>query len=165
MKKILKKQKLPFPNYWKNNNLRRISEIGFNLSGVLSFAYTKYLFTKGLTTIFATFAVSTFIFFAGPFQIIDKQSPIEKYKSYIQSHSNIIAYKSFDPAFTFYSEKRIPVFNDQNELEAYLEKNSDVLVLSRSKDLSFMDSVSKLKPIAIERDLFSTRSSGLYHSR
>jgi len=123
------------------------------------------LFTKSLTTIFATFAVSTFIFFAGSFQIIDKQSPIEKYKSYIQSNHDIIAYKSFDPAFTFYSEKRIPVFKDKNEQEAYLEKNSDVLVLSRSKNLSFMDSIPELKQIAIERDLFSTRSSGIYHSR
>lgn len=137
----------------------------FPVGMFLSLRFYKKSPSKSLTTIFATFAVSTFVFFAGPFQIVDNQSPVEKYKSYIQSHSDIIAYKSFDPAFTFYADKRIRVFNDKGELEAYLERNSDVLVLSRSKDLSYMDSIPELSPIAIERDLFSTRSSGLYHSR
>ncbi|MCK3685480.1 glycosyltransferase family 39 protein [Maribellus sp. YY47] len=137
----------------------------FPIGMFLSLRFYRTSLFKCLTTLFLTFAISTFIFFAGPFQIVDNQSPIEKYKAYIQSHTHTIAYKSFDPAFAFYAHDQIPVFTDKEKLKAYLQHNSDVLVLSRAKNLNYMDSIPGLVPMAIGHDLFSTRSSGFYHSK
>jgi len=137
----------------------------FPLGAALALLLNNKSLQKSILAISFTFIISTFIFFAGPFKIIDKQSPVQKQKEFVQSHKNIVAYKNFDPAFAFYAQNPIPVFLNEEELENYLKKNNDVLVLCRERNLSFMDSIPNLRRVSIDHDLFSRRSSGVFHQR
>ena len=92
----------------------------------------------------------------------DDQSPIQKYGKQVSDHSEVVAFKDFDHAFAFYAQKRIPVIQTEKELEDYLATHEDVLVLSRDRDLSYMDAIPNLKCIGVDRDLFSRRSTGIY---
>ncbi|WP_163713383.1 ArnT family glycosyltransferase [Mangrovibacterium lignilyticum] len=116
----------------------------------------------GALSIAIAFMATTLIIFWKPFQVIDDQSPIQKYGELVRSHEEVVAYKDFDHAFVFYAQKRIPVFQTEQELEIYLERHDDVLVLGRGHDLSFMDSIPNLRCVGVGRDLFSRRSSGVY---
>lgn len=118
-----------------------------------------------LLSIAFAFMVTTVIVFWKPFHAIDDQSPIQKYKQLVSSHKEVVAYKDFDHAFAFYTQKRIPVLQTEKELQDFLAEHEDVLVLSRDHDLSYMDTIPNLNCVGVDRDLFSSRSSGVYLER
>ncbi|MFV0593377.1 MAG: hypothetical protein ACK5M7_18535, partial [Draconibacterium sp.] len=123
--------------------------------------YRKSL-EKSLHVLAATFMLTTFIFFAVPFQAMDNQGPVQKFKTKIQSADKIVAYKSFNHAFAFYASDRVPVFEELDDLQSYLNTHENALVLSRNRNLSYMDSIPQLTCIQQRHDLFSSRSSGMY---
>jgi hypothetical protein len=108
---------------------------------------------------------TTILVNGGAMRIINEQSPVEKYKELVREHPHVVAYKNFDNAFSFYAQQPIPVFQTEEELEAYLARHDNVLVLSRDRDLSYMDTIPKLMRIGVDRDLFSRRFTGVYHER
>lgn len=135
------------------------------VGAVVALVLSRRSFQNSILAISVAFMSTTFIIFAGPFKIIDNQSPIRKYQELVQSHQNVVAYKDFDHAFAFYAQKTIPVFQDEQELQAYLAEHDDVLVLARDRDLSYMDDIPNLECLGEGRDLFSRRSSGVYRER
>jgi len=120
---------------------------------------------KALLAIAGTFMVSTLIFMGGPFPVINDESPVEKYKGLVGSHEHVVAYKNFDNAFTFYAQRPIPILQTEEELEVYLAAHDNVLVLSRDRDLSYMDSIPNIERIGVDHDLFSRRMTGVYRER
>lgn len=137
----------------------------FPIGAVLSLFLLKRSVKYGLAAVATTFMVSGLIFIAGPFHIMDHQSPIEKYKAMVESHENVVAYRNFDNAFAFYAQHPIPIFDTVDELENYLATHKNVLVLSRDRDLSYMDSIPNLTRIGVDHDLFSRRLTGVYHEQ
>ncbi|MDX8339362.1 glycosyltransferase family 39 protein [Draconibacterium sp. IB214405] len=135
------------------------------VGGVVALVLRKRSIQYGLCAIAAAFMVTTFIIFWKPFQVMDDQSPVQKYEALVSSHKEVVAYKDFDNAFAFYAEKRIPVFQQEKQLKAYLASHEDVLVLCRDRDLSYMDKIANLQCIGKHHDLFSRCSTGVYHER
>ncbi len=135
------------------------------VGGILAVWYYKRSLLKSLLSIAISFMATTLIFFAVSFQVLDNQSPIRIYQDYIESYEHVVAYKDFDHAFAFYADKTIPVFESLNELNQYLETHDGVLVLSRARDLSYMDKIPNLECIREHPDLFSLRSSGIYREK
>lgn len=135
--------------------------IGAVITLVLRRKSTEY----GMLAVAITFMAATLIIFWKPFQVIDNQSPVQKYGDMVSAHEEVVAYKNFDHAFAFYAKKRIPVFQEIQELEDYLANHDNVLVLSRDNDLSYMDEIANLQCVGVDRDLFSRRSTGVYHKR
>lgn len=132
------------------------------IGAVAALWFNKKSVEKSLYAVVATFMLTSFIFFAVPFQAMDNQSPVVKFKADIESFDNIVAYKTFDNAFAFYAKDRIPVFKELDELEDYLKDHEDVLIISRDRDLSYMDSIPNITCLQKGHDLFSSRSSGIY---
>ncbi len=132
------------------------------IGAVIALWFNTRSIEKSLSAVAATFMFTSFIFFAVPFQVMDNQSPVVKFKAEIESFDNIVAYKTFDNAFAFYAKDRISVFKEPDELEDYLKDHEDVLIISRDKDLSYMDSIPNLTCLQKGHDLFSSRSSGIY---
>lgn len=132
---------------------------------IIALLLYKRSIEKSLLTVAATFMLTTFIFFAIPFHLLSNQSPIEKFKSEIQSYDHIVEYKNYNHAFAFYAHDRITSFENQEELQAYLNSHENVLVLSRSRNLSYMDSIPNLTCIAKGHDLFSRQYSGIYEKK
>jgi 4-amino-4-deoxy-L-arabinose transferase-like glycosyltransferase len=120
---------------------------------------------KAICAVALSFMATTILVNGGAMRIINEQSPVEKYKELVREHPHVVAYKNFDNAFSFYAQQPIPVFQTEEELEAYLARHDNVLVLSRDRDLSYMDTIPKLMRIGVDRDLFSRRFTGVYHER
>ncbi|WP_319502620.1 hypothetical protein [uncultured Draconibacterium sp.] len=132
------------------------------IGGVVALVLRKKSSEYGLLAIATAFMVTTCIIFWKPFQVLDDQSPVQKYKEIVSAHKEVVAYKDFHHAFAFYSPTRIPVFQDEQNLIDYLANHEDVVVLSRNHDLSYMDEIPELECIGIGRDLFSRKSTGVY---
>ncbi|WP_297095667.1 glycosyltransferase family 39 protein [uncultured Draconibacterium sp.] len=135
------------------------------VGGIIALVLRKRSTQYGLCAIAAAFMVTTFIIFWKPFQVMDDQSPVQKYEAMVSAHKEVVAYKDFDHAFAFYAKKRIPVFQQEKQLEDYLAHHDNVLVLSRDRDLSYMEKIPNLELIGVQHDLFSGRSTGVYHER
>jgi hypothetical protein len=117
---------------------------------------------KSLLTVAATFMLTSFIFFAVPFQAMDNQGSVQKLRPQITAHKNVVGYINFNDAFVFYANDRIPLVETPEELQNYLSEHQDALVLSRARDLSYMDSIPNISRIQEVHDLFSRQLSGSY---
>ncbi|WP_163709355.1 ArnT family glycosyltransferase [Mangrovibacterium lignilyticum] len=163
----------PFAAYFLTQNTEPLDSVSWifwfflflPIGALLALFLSRKSLEKGILAMSITFMLATVVFFAGPYQIIDDQSPIRKYEELVRSHENVVAYKNFDDAFAFYVQNPIPVFQTEKELEAYLGNHKDVLVLCRDRNLTYMDSIPNLRRVSIDHDLFSRRSSGVYHNR
>ncbi|PTN08740.1 glycosyltransferase family 39 protein [Mangrovibacterium marinum] len=133
------------------------------LGAISALVVRKASVNKSLTAIALAFMATTLIIFWKPLQVIDDQSPIQKYRALVHVHPEVVAYKDFDHGFAFYAQRRIPVFQTEQELEDYLTVHTDVLVLTRARDLTYMSAVPNLSCIGIDHDLFSRHSTGIYH--
>ena len=154
----------------KNSPLENVRWIAWFLivlpiGGVVALVLRKKSSEYGLLAIATAFMVTTCIIFWKPYQILDDQSPVQKYKKIVSAHKEVVAYKDFHHAFAFYAQTRIPVFQEEQDLINYLNNHEDVLVLSRNRDLSYMAEIPELECIGIGRDLFSRKSSGVYHKQ
>jgi hypothetical protein len=78
----------------------------------------------------------------------------------VRKYKNVVAYKTFQPSFTFYVPQRIPVFDQPDSLKAYL-KNNEALVILRQVALPEIDSLG-LQKVAAHHDLFETHTTVLY---
>ena len=77
----------------------------------------------------------------------------------MRKYENIVGYKLFQPAFTFYVPHRIPMFEQPDSLKAYLQTH-DALVLSRQSFEPELDSL-QLQQVAAHHDLFETSTTVL----
>lgn len=118
--------------------------------------------SNSLVLLSASFMVTSLLFFAILFPEVDRQSPIRKYQGLVENNKHVVAYRNFDDAFVFYSVEPIKEFEALDELQSYLLENDSVLVLSRERNLSYMDSIPNLQCQGIGHDLFSRRSSGVW---
>ena len=139
--------------------------VAMPIGGIVALFLRKKSSENGLLAIAAAFMVTTFIVFWKPFQVLDDQSPVHKYGEIVSAHNEVVAYKDFHHAFAFYAHGKIPVFQDEQNLIDYLASHEDVLVLSRNYDLSYMDEIPELECLGKGQDLFSRKSTGVYHKQ
>ena len=162
---------VPIAVYFFAKNTAPLQNIGWiawfmfllPVGGLLALVLRKKSAEQGMLAVAAAFMLTTFIIFWKPFQAMDNQSPVQKYGAMVSAHKDVVAFKDYDDAFTFYAQKRIPVFQSKKKLKEYLAKHDDVLVLSRDRDLSYMNEFQNLECVGVDHDLFSRRSTGVYH--
>lgn len=101
-------------------------------------------------------------FFSILYPTLDHQGSIYKMKNLVQSGRPIIAYHSFNEAFTFYYKKPIRVMNTASEVKMFLFNHPSTLVLERSDHAYLKDSLPEIQLKASAKDLFSSRYSYIY---
>ncbi|MFC4263525.1 ArnT family glycosyltransferase [Ferruginibacter yonginensis] len=80
-------------------------------------------------------------------------NPVEQTKHVWQQQNEIVAYKIYNPAYNFYLNKNIVVFDSVTLLNIYLKQHPSTLVLSRENYLPELSSLS-LQLKAHAKDIF-----------
>ena len=132
------------------------------IGGIMALVYAKRNISKSFLIIGYTYMLATVIVFALLFPAIDNLTAMKKHKTLIEKSNHIAAYKDLNDAFVFYAKKPIPVIKNIDSLADYISAHNDAIILSNGKNFTALDSLSSLKFLFKDRDLFSTKYSVIY---
>ncbi|HUP11168.1 MAG TPA: hypothetical protein VM187_03120, partial [Niastella sp.] len=122
--------------------------------------FIKKEFRAAMLSLLVFYTLFNIIFFNYLYPALYANNPLSKTINEVRKYQDVVAYKTFQPAFTFYVPKRIPVFDQPDSLKAYL-KNHSALVILREANIPEIDSLG-LRRIAAHHDLFETHTTVLY---
>lgn len=130
----------------------------------LAAAVSLFLFrTKGfrpaLLALLLFYTLFNLVFFNYLYPTLYRNNPLSKTITNVRRYQNVVAYKTFQPAFTFYVPKRIPVFDQPDSLKTYLQHH-DALVILRQANRPEIDSLGLIQ-VAAHHDLFETHTTVL----
>ena len=97
-------------------------------------------FRPAITWLGISYTVFNLVFFNYLYPALYRNNPLSKTIHEVRKYEKVVAYKIFQPAFTFYLPQRVPVFESADSLQGYLEKNR-ALVITREALLPEIDSV------------------------
>jgi 4-amino-4-deoxy-L-arabinose transferase-like glycosyltransferase len=129
----------------------------FPLSGMLAAYFLKQSqFRLLFFNQIITFILANFIFFYIAFPKIDAENPIRKSLRQVNPKATFVAYKIFNPAFVFYLQKEIKVYENLNDLTIALEeiKDREVYVIGRTDAEMELKQIASLKFVAKHKDIF-----------
>ena len=116
-------------------------------------------------SIAGSFIILNLLFFAIIMEQVDNENPLNVMRGSIDQDQSVVAYKRFNPAFAFYLEEKIPVFNSVEELQEHIRENKRVFVISRKRNLEELSAIEDLELIAEKQDLFERPVTILLKSR
>jgi len=106
--------------------------------------------------------VISLLFFYVIFPKIDNYNPIAQILPVIEPGQQIVAYKFYNPPFSFYIRKHIPVLNSADELQHYLSNNHSGYVLTRKELENEIIQLEGLTKIAEAKDIFEPPTSVVF---
>ena len=116
-------------------------------------------------SIAASFVLMSLLFFGIVMERVDQENPLNVMRGSIDQDQSVVAYKRFNPAFVFYLEEKVPVFDSIEELQEHIRDNKRVFVISRMRNLEELSTIKDLELIAEQKDLFETPTTILMKSR
>jgi 4-amino-4-deoxy-L-arabinose transferase-like glycosyltransferase len=128
-------------------------------AGVSLFFFQKRGFRSAMVSLLLFYTAFNLVFFNYLYPALYSNNPLSKTIHEMRKYKNVVAYKTFQPAFTFYVPQRIPVFDEPDSLRAYLQKNN-ALVILREANIPEIDSLG-LQRLAAHHDLFETHTTVL----
>jgi 4-amino-4-deoxy-L-arabinose transferase-like glycosyltransferase len=129
-------------------------------AAVSLFLFRKKGFRSSMLSLLFFYTVFNLVFFNYLYPTLYLNNPLSKTLPEVRKYKNVVAYKTFQPSFTFYVPQRIPVFDQPDSLKAYLN-NNEALVILRQVALPEIDSLGLIK-VAAHHDLFETHTTVLY---
>lgn len=158
---------LPFALYLivsNDKNIYLLSNYSFyffilTVGSVIALIFYKDLKKVVLSLFLSSIAMSLALYFI-ILPEIDKQSSVKVILPYIDKTKPVGYYKRYNPAFSFYLQKRIIPLNSPEEVENFL-KNGKVYILTRDDYIKELENIKELKIIAKKKDLFENPISVL----
>jgi hypothetical protein len=130
------------------------------VAAVVSFLLFKRRgFRAAMLSLLLFYTLFNLVFFNYLYPALYSNNPLSKTIAEVRTYQNIVAYKTFQPAFTFYVPQRIPVFEQPDSLRAYLQ-NHQALVILRQANIPEIESLG-LQQVAAHHDLFETHTTVL----
>jgi hypothetical protein len=130
------------------------------VAAVVSFLLFKRRgFRAAMLSLLLFYTFFNLVFFNYLYPALYSNNPLSKTITEVRTYQNVVAYKTFQPAFTFYVPQRIPVFEQPDSLRAYLQ-NHQALVILRQANVPEIDSLG-LQQVAAHHDLFETHTTVL----
>jgi len=115
-----------------------------------------------LLSLSLSWIISTLLFFYIIFPKIDKVNPIAMLLPDLDSEKPFAAYDIYNPAFSFYLQKPIPVFRSADELGDYISQTGEGYIISRKgleHEFGHLDSIYK---IGEAKDIFEIPTTVVY---
>lgn len=125
-------------------------------------AFLRKEFRWGISFIAVAFMVSTAVLLAYPYPILDAQTPIRKQQKLLRQGRTIAAYKSFNNGFVFYIRHPVPILQDTLQLQGFLRRHPDALIISDARDHQALEKINGLELIRADREIFNTHTSWVY---
>lgn len=121
--------------------------------------FEKKGFKTAALSLMAFYTIFNIIFFNYLYPVIYKNNPLSKTIDKVRTHQKVVAYKIFHPSFTYYLPDRVPVFEQVDSLQLYLQNNKAAL-LTREAFLPELNSLG-LDTLAIHHDLFESSTTAI----
>jgi 4-amino-4-deoxy-L-arabinose transferase-like glycosyltransferase len=130
------------------------------IAAIVSFLlHLKRGFRAAMFALLLFYTLFNLIFFNYLYPTVYANNPLSKTISDVRKYQNVVAYKTFQPAFTYYVPNRILVFDRADSLQAYLQNHEAVIIL-REANRPELDALG-LSKIAAHHDLFETHTTVL----
>jgi len=130
------------------------------IAAVVSFwTFLKKGFRPAMVSLFSFYVLFNLVFFTYLYPTLYLNNPLSKTITEVKKYKNVVAYKTFQPAFTFYVPERIKVFDQPDSLKAYLQSH-EALVILREVAVPELDTTG-LQRLAAHHDLFETHTTVL----
>ncbi len=147
-----------------DKNLYLLSNYSFyffilTIGSIIALIFYKDLKKVALSLFFSSVIMSLVLYFV-ILPEIDKQSSVKVILPYIDKTKPIGYYKRYNPAFSFYLQKKIIPLNSPEEVENFL-KNGKVYILTRDEYIQELENIKDLKIIIKKKDLFENPTSVL----
>jgi len=84
---------------------------------------------------------------------MDNLNPVQMSKDYFDEESNVAAFYIFNPSYSFYLNKPIPVFDQAEAISEYLDQHENAIIITRSNVLPELTGMN-LDTLLIQRNLF-----------
>ncbi|HEX2534401.1 MAG TPA: glycosyltransferase family 39 protein [Chitinophagaceae bacterium] len=120
-------------------------------------------FRPAALALLAGYTLFNIVFFNLLYPALYGNNPLSKTLPQVRTFQKVVAYKIFQPSFTFYLPERVRVFDQADSLAAYLQQH-EALVLTRQALAPELDSL-KLRTVAAHHDLFETHTTILLTNR
>ncbi len=121
-------------------------------------------FSKNVNKMIISLSLSSILMILTFFYVImprvDKESSVKVILPYIDKDSPVGYYKRYNPAFSFYLQKRVIPLNSPQEVKEFI-KQGKVNILTREEYLDELKDVKELKVIIKKKDLFENPTSVL----
>lgn len=121
--------------------------------------FLKQGFRSAMISLLIFYTAFNLVFFNYLYPKIYSNNPLSKTISTVQQYENVAGYKLFQPAFTYYVPRRIPVFETADSLQQYLQNHQAVIITreAQTPELEFLH----LQKIAAHHDLFEINTTVL----
>lgn len=121
--------------------------------------FKKKGFTMAATSLAAFYFLFNLVFFNYLYPAIYKNNPLSKTIDRVKKHENVVAYKIFHPSFTYYLPARVPVFENADSLQVYLQNNKAAIITRKT----FLPELKGLRidTVAIHHDLFESSTTAI----
>jgi len=130
------------------------------LSAIVLFHKSSY---KGiLLSLSLSWIISTLLFFYFIFPRIDQANPIAKLLPDLDTEKPFAAYEIYNPAFSFYLKKPIPVFKSVEELNEYITQTGNGYILSRKDLEDKFGHIENIYKIGEAKDIFEIPTTVIY---
>jgi 4-amino-4-deoxy-L-arabinose transferase-like glycosyltransferase len=121
--------------------------------------FLKKGFQTAILSLLLFYTAFNLVFFNYLYPTLYLNNPLSKTIHVVRTYENVVAYKTFQPAFTFYVPDRIKVFDQPDSLKAYLQNNNALIIL-REVAVAELDTTG-LQRIATHHDLFENHNTVL----
>lgn len=129
------------------------------IGAVLGIIFYKDIY-KAIISLFISSVLMSLVFFYVILPQVDKESSVRVILPYIDKNLPIAYYKRYNPAFSFYLQKRIMPLNSPDEVKEFIKKGK-VNILTRQEYLQELKDIKELKVIIQKKDLFENPTSVL----
>lgn len=114
----------------------------------------KKRFLPAIRVLTGAWIVTGFIFFFALFPVIDKQNPVSMaFKETDLKEKNVAYYGKFNPAFSFYLQRRVPELKSAKEVREFLH-DEDAVVITVKRKLGELENVENKQEVLRQKDLF-----------
>lgn len=126
------------------------------------FCYRRERLYKAFLIVASGSILQNFLFFLVLYPSLDARGSVQKQKGLVASANRVVAYRSFNNAFTFYHRKPIAIMPSVRAVVEYLKQYPKALVLERASYPHLKDSLPAVTVVRMDKDLFSRQYSIVY---
>ena len=120
---------------------------------------------KSFMALGLTAGASSLLIFYFVLPAVDKQNPVHQSIEVLQKAKRVVSYQRFNPAFAFYLKKPVQQLPTVHEVDQYLKKHADAVIITNSRNKDGLDSLQLQYPLVVDlKDLFEIRTTKVFQA-
>lgn len=115
--------------------------------------YYRQQFIATFFVIAGSFILVNLLLFGSVLPTLDDENPVKRSAELITGKRYVVAYGLFNPAYVFYLQQQIPVYNNVSELQS-IKTSSEVYIILRERNMGNLKSLQNTNVLFKGKDLF-----------